>query len=165
MEKLNATIYRLSDSALRVFGPKPSKTIQIIAIVLIVLTILAVYLFRVYMISGMMKKTGAETRAEYKAYKQDCQFNFKNRLCISDEWVINEYSLRVYPTADLISAEMRDKGYLTGAGRFSIRIILTSGSDWFNISNRKDCEYIVRNINEYDICRQTGTVFVQENYK
>ena len=142
-----------------------SPLANIIIVCLIALSIIAIVLSRKVLKNKMISAIGAENEADYKNYKQNCLFNFKNKLCISPDWIINEYSLTVHPSAELKSAEiMKNKTAPGGTNRICLQLTYTSCFDEFGIANHNDSEYIVRNINEYIECRNNGTTFVQENY-
>ncbi|MBR5682880.1 MAG: hypothetical protein IKW96_06335 [Ruminococcus sp.] len=112
----------------------------------------------------MVKKLGFSTRAEYDKYKQNCQLNFKNKFCISDEWVINEYSLRIYPSKDIRNISQVNTGYGASGVKSGCFLMIgyVGGSDKFCVNSREDMEYLLKAVNEYIRCRNNGTVFIQE---
>lgn len=157
-------IYPFFDAARRVHNYHTKTPLLTALMFVFLLSLLAYYLIKK---RCMAKKLGLANMSEYKEYKQSCLLNFKNKFCISEDWVINEYSLKVYPSADLVDIA-RVSGGATSAstgkspGRF-VAIGLRGGTDRFcTYSSYGDVEYLIRNVEEYIRCRRKGETFAQE---
>lgn len=119
--------------------------------------------------NSMIKKLGFASKEHYEAYKKNCKLNFKNKFCMSDEWVINEYSYRFYPTADVLSASPTHK-LQTGSNQYSTKYIYgiiigyRGGADQFTVNGIDERDRLMKNINEFIKCRDLGTDFVQDRF-
>ncbi len=117
--------------------------------------------------NGMISALGLSSEEEYNDYKKYCTLNFNNKFCISDEWVINEYSFRVYPTDDIVEV-MRLSGVSasgsSGIYKSSIEIRYRGGTDKFLVRSAAERERLYIMIERYLSCRRNGTVFVQDDH-
>lgn len=112
----------------------------------------------------LRKAMGFSNKAEYEEYKRDCKYNFRNRFCISDTWVINEFSYKFYPSDDMISVERSDYALGKDNQLYRITVNYRGGKDVFNVATSKEREELVRNIEEFIRCRDQGKLFVPDNF-
>ncbi|MBQ9894706.1 MAG: hypothetical protein IJM38_04895 [Ruminococcus sp.] len=101
--------------------------------------------------SKMMKKLGVSSTDEFEELKNNCDYNYKNRLYLSDEWVINTYTLRVYRTEDIVKVTTKDGHYRNGvAYTHYINVQLRySYDDKFVISNERERDNLAVIINGF----------------
>ena len=87
----------------------------------------------------MMQTTGCDSSKDFRDLKQSCPVNYKNLFCMSEEWVVNERTFKVYPT-DSVTDVSRLSGGSSGSNtitRCGILIRYKGGTDKF-IANRSD---------------------------
>lgn len=112
----------------------------------------------------MIKALGLDSEKDYKEFKLSCPVNNKNKFCMSDQWVVNEYSFKVYRTDDIIDvspfygtqAAERGQGSLYTCG---ILIRYRGGTDKFTVSSKSERDHLLGNIGNFLTCRRNGTVF------
>ena len=141
------------------------STPYIVAFLIIFMVVM--YIYHSAKKNSMIKKLGFASKEHYEAYKKNCKLNYQNRFCMSDEWVINEYSYKFYHTNDITSAspthkmkkgsKQYDKGYIYG-----IIIGYHGGADQFNVNGIDERDRLLKNINEFIKCHDLGTDFVQD---
>ena len=111
-------------------------------------------------ICRMMDIMGFDKIEQYKAYKQSCPLNYENKFMMSDEWVINEYSYKVYRTSDItnVSASYKNSpnpgqykyNYRPTHYEYSIIINSANGdSDSFSFLSVNDRDRLLKSINEF----------------
>lgn len=84
------------------------------------------------------------------------------RFCISDVWVINEFSYKFYPADDMISVERTNKQW--NKNLYGITITYRGGTDVLSVTSSKERERLVRNVEEFIRCRDQGKLFVPDNF-
>ena len=111
-------------------------------------------------ICRMMDIMGFDKIELYKAYKQSCPLNYENRFMMSDEWVINEYSYKVYHTSDIIDVSAsykiaRNPGqykFNYKPTHFEYSIVITSAireKDSFSFLSVNNRDKLLKSINEF----------------
>ena len=127
-------------------------------------TVIAVSLFAYMAVkkSGLIKAMDFSGKEEYNEYKRGCKYNYRNRFCISDVWVINEFSYKFYPADDMISVERTNKQ--RNKNLYGITITYRGGTDVFCVTSSKERERLVRNVEEFIRCRDQGKLFVPDNF-
>ncbi len=109
----------------------------------------------------MMKELGFDSEADYKDFKQSCPVNYHNRFCMSDEWVLNENTFKIYSVDDVIdvsalSSVNSSKNTITRCG---ILIRYKGGTDKFITSNNADREKLLSVIRNFLNSRGNVTLF------
>ena len=160
----------LQDAALRSLRHRHHLTKEGLLLCIGITAVIVVILFAYMAIKRyqLRKAMGFSSKSEYNEYKRDCKYNFRNRFCISDEWVINEFSYKFYPSDDLMSV-MRTESPLNKTSDniklYNITITYRGGSDVFNVTTSKEREDIVKNIEEFIRCRDQGKLFVPDDFR
>lgn len=89
------------------------------------------------------------TEEEFEAVKQSCSYNHKNRLYISDDWVINTYSMKVYPLSDICAVSTSDSYAPKSGSKYYVKVSLSGGRDSFYLSTRSERDRLASALREY----------------
>ncbi len=113
--------------------------------------------------SRLRKELGIRTKKEFIAYKHSCELNYRDIFCMSEKWVINEYSYKVYNTYDIVNVvPARRSG--NPRYKYGISIEYHGGTDIFYLSTLDERDSLLNNINRFLECLLHGTNFVQDNF-
>jgi len=131
---------------------KLTKEGVIITIAATAVVVLIVFAYKAAKKSKLYKSMGFSSAAEYKAYKSSCKYNFRNRFCISDEWVINEFSYKYYPSGDVLSVSSGDSPLNNSSSNIRllrITIQYRGGTDTFNVTAEDGSSQLIRMIEDH----------------
>ena len=97
----------------------------------------------------MKKVLGVSSEEEFEALKQSCSFRHKDRIFISDQWVINTYSMKAYPLTDITGISTYDSFGTKSGTKFYVKVALSTGRDVFHMSSRSERDRIAAALREY----------------
>ncbi|MBR4627158.1 MAG: hypothetical protein IKO47_05590 [Ruminococcus sp.] len=110
--------------------------------------------------NGMMQTLGFDNEADYKDYKKNCPVNYRNIFCMSDEWVINERTYKIYSPDDILDVSPLSSGSSGSLARCGILIRYKGGSDKVFVSKSWERDKLIKEIKQFLSGKKNGALFI-----